>query len=199
MTEYRLRTPVSEEEVRKLSVGDIVYLSGTVYTLRDAGHKRALELMARGEKTPVDFRGMAIYHMGPIVKKKDGEWEIVSAGPTTSTRIEAYEYDFVEKSGVRIIIGKGGMGKRTAEACKKFGAVYTVFTGGAGALGAKAVQRVAGVHWLDLGVPEAIWVMEVKDFGPLFVIIDSKGNNYYEQVKEKIGNNLKEAYAKLGL
>ncbi len=199
MTEYRLKTPISEEEVRKLSVGDIIYITGTVYTLRDAGHKRSLELIAKGEGPPVDFRGGAIYHMGPIVKKKDGEWEIVSAGPTTSTRIEAYEYDFIEKSGVRVIIGKGGMGKRTTEACKKFGAVYTIFTGGAGALGAKGIRRVAGVHWLDLGVPEALWVMEVEEFGPLFVIIDSKGNNYYEQIKEKVEQNLKEVYAKLKL
>lgn len=199
MREFKLRTPISEEEIRKLSIGDIVYLTGTVYTLRDAGHKRLLEMLARGEKPPVNFEGMAIYHMGPIMRKKDGEWEAISAGPTTSTRMEAYEYDVIEKVGVRLVIGKGGMGKRTAEACKKFGAAYAIFTGGAGALGAKAIKRVPAVYWYDLGEPEALWVLEVEDFGPLMIIIDANGNNYYEQMREKIKGNLEQAYKSLGI
>lgn len=199
MAEYRLETPISEEEIRKLKIGDIVYLSGRIYTARDAGHRRALQLLNSGQPLPVELKGMALYHLGPIVKKVDDKWEIVSAGPTTSARLEMYEAEFIEKTGVRIIIGKGGMGKKTAEACKKFWAVYAIFTGGAGALGAKAVEEVEGVEWLDLGMPEALWILRVKDFGPLTITIDAEGRNFYEEMREKVSKNLKKAYEILGV
>ncbi len=199
MAEYRLETPISEEEIRKLKIGDIVYLSGRIYTARDAGHRRALQLLNSGQPLPVELKGMALYHLGPIVKKVDDKWEIVSAGPTTSARLEMYEAEFIEKTGVRIIIGKGGMGKKTAEACKKFGAVYAIFTGGAGALGAKAVEEVEGVEWLDLGMPEALWILRVKDFGPLTITIDAEGRNFYEEMREKVSKNIKKAYEILGV
>ncbi|RLA82528.1 MAG: fumarate hydratase [Deltaproteobacteria bacterium] len=199
MTEYKLTTPISEEDVRKIRVGDILYITGRVYSARDAGHRRALELLNSGKPLPVDFRNMVVYHVGPVVKKVGDEWEIVSAGPTTSARLEMYEAEFIEKTGVRVIIGKGGMGKKTAEACKKFGAVYAIFTGGAGALAAKAIEKVEGVKWLDLGIPEALWILKVKDFGPLTVTIDSAGRNFYEEMKEKVNENLKEAYSIIGL
>jgi len=137
MAEYHLTTPISEEQVRKLKTGDILFISGTVLSSRDAGHRRALEYLNKGKPLPVNFSGMALYHVGPVVKKEGDKWKIVSAGPTTSARLEMYEAEFIEKTGVRVIIGKGGMGSKTAEACKKFGAVYTIFTGGAGALAAK--------------------------------------------------------------
>jgi len=130
VAEYKLRTPLSEDVVRELNVGDIVYLTGIVVTMRDTGHKRAVELLSRGEKLPVDMRGLALYHAGPVVRRVGDRWEVVVIGPTTSTRMEVYEYDVIEKMGVRMVIGKGGMGPRTAEACKKFGAVYTVYPGG---------------------------------------------------------------------
>ena len=199
MTEYKLTTPISEEDVRKIRVGDILYITGRVYSARDAGHRRALELLNSGKPLPVDFRNMVVYHVGPVVKKVGDEWEIVSAGPTTSARLEMYEAEFIEKTGVRVIIGKGGMGKKTAEACKKFGAVYAIFTGGAGALAAKAIEKVEGVKWLDLGIPEALWILKVRDFGPLTVTIDSAGRNFYEEMKEKVNENLKEAYSIIGL
>ncbi len=199
MTEYKLTTPISEEDVRKIRVGDILYITGRVYSARDAGHRRALELLNSGKALPVDFRNMVVYHVGPVVKKVGNEWEIVSAGPTTSARLEMYEAEFIEKTGVRVIIGKGGMGKKTAEACKKFGAVYAIFTGGAGALAAKAIEKVEGVKWLDLGIPEALWILKVKDFGPLTVTIDSTGRNFYEEMKEKVDENLKKAYSIIGL
>ena len=199
MTEYKLTTPISEEDVRKIRVGDILYITGRVYSARDAGHRRALELLNSGKALPVDFRNMVVYHVGPVVKKVGNEWEIVSAGPTTSARLEMYEAEFIEKTGVRVIIGKGGMGKKTAEACKKFGAVYAIFTGGAGALAAKAIEKVEGVKWLDLGIPEALWILKVRDFGPLTVTIDSTGRNFYEEMKEKVDENLKKAYSIIGL
>lgn len=199
MTEYHFKTPISEEEARKLRVGDVLFISGTLLTARDSGHERALEYLREGKPLPVDFSGMALYHVGPVVKKEGDKWRIISAGPTTSARLEMYEAGFIEKTGVKIIIGKGGMGSKTAEACKRFGAVYAIFTGGAGALAAKAVEEVIKVEWLDLGVPEALWVMKVREFGPLTVVIDSTGENFYENMRKKVEGKLKKAYSIIGL
>ncbi|MEM0253554.1 MAG: FumA C-terminus/TtdB family hydratase beta subunit [Candidatus Bathyarchaeia archaeon] len=195
MVEHRFKTPVSEEQVRRIKVGDVIYLSGVLYSLRDAGHKRVLEYLRSGKLLPVSFSGMAVYHMGPVAKREGGRWRIISAGPTTSARMEDYVAEFIERTGVRVIVGKGGMGFKTAEACRRFGALYAVFPGGAGALAAKAIEEVEGVEWLDLGVPEALWVMRVKDFGPLMVVIDAEGNNYYDVVKSQVLKNLKAAYS----
>lgn len=200
MTEYYLNTPISEEEVRRLRVGDVIYLSGVVITARDAAHARALELLRRGEKLPVDFSGLAVYHCGPVVRRIDDGWKIVAAGPTTSMRMEVYEAEFIEKTGVRVIIGKGGMGSKTAEACRKFGAVYAIFTGGAAALASRSMRRVVKVEWIDLGIPEALWVIEVDRFGPLMVAIDSNGENFYERVNMEIQRRLRElVYPKIGI
>jgi len=185
VVEYRLRVPLSEEDVRKLRVGDIVYLTGVIYTARDAAHRRIIEYLREGKPLPFDLRGGVIYHCGPVVTKKDGQWVVVAGGPTTSARMELYEYEVIEKLNVRVVIGKGGMGKRTAEACTKYGAVYATYTGGAGVLAAQSIKRVIDVHWLDLGIPEAVWVFEVEDFGPLVVAIDSAGRNLIEEVLEE--------------
>ena len=180
---YRLETPLSEEHVRRLRVGDIVYLSGLVFTARDAAHRKILELLERGEKLPFDPRGLAVYHAGPIVRKRNGEWEVVAAGPTTSARMESIEADFIRLTGVRMIIGKGGMGPSTREACNRYGAVYAVFTGGAAVLAAEAIERVEAVYWLEeLGMAEAVWLLRVRDFGPLTVVIDSHMGDLYEKV-----------------
>jgi fumarate hydratase subunit beta len=185
MAEYKLKTPLSEEDVRKLRAGDIVYLTGVIYTARDAAHRRIMEYLKAGKPLPFDLRNGAIYHCGPVVAKKDDQWIVVAGGPTTSTRMELYEYDVIEKLGVRMVIGKGGMGKKTAEACVKYGAVYVTYTGGAAVLAAQSIKRVIDVHWLDLGIPEAVWVLEVENFGPLVVAIDSTGRNLIEEVVEK--------------
>ncbi len=196
---YRLRTPLDERDVRRLRVGDIVYLSGTVVSARDAAHRKALELLRRGEKLPIDLRGLAVYHVGPVVRKRpDGSWEVIAAGPTTSARMEAVEAEFIERTGVRMIIGKGGMGPRTAEACRRFGAVYAVFTGGAAVLAAQAIKRVVDVYWLEeLGMAEAMWVFEVEDFGPLVVTIDSEGRNLYDQVMAEARRRMEEILAEM--
>jgi len=134
MPTYYLKTPISEESIRKLRAGDIVYVSGIMITARDAAHRRMLEYLKEGKPLPVDLEGGVLYHCGPVVRKKNGEWEVVAAGPTTSARMELYEATVIEKFGIRIVVGKGGMGSKTAEACKKYGAVYTIFTGGAAVL-----------------------------------------------------------------
>ncbi|MCS7096875.1 MAG: FumA C-terminus/TtdB family hydratase beta subunit [Candidatus Methanomethylicia archaeon] len=200
MLEYRLKTPLNENVIRSLNIGDIVYLSGIIVTARDAAHSRALSILNSGGKLPIDLNGLAIYHCGPVVDKKGDEWIMVAAGPTTSARMDALEYDFIEKTGIRMVIGKGGMGSRTVEACRKFGAVYTIFTGGAAVLAVKGMKKVLGVHWLDLGIPEALWVIEVEDFGPLMVVIDSHGNNFYDSINNEVYRRLKEEiYPKIGV
>ncbi|HDI06939.1 MAG TPA: fumarate hydratase [Candidatus Bathyarchaeota archaeon] len=199
MAVYKLRTPISEEEIRKLRVNDVLYISGTIVTARDQAHRRALELHKQGKPLPINLEGLAVFHCGPLMGKEGDKWVIVSAGPTTSTRMEVFEDEFIEKFKVRVIIGKGGMGARTTEAMKKYGAVYGAFTGGAGVIAAQAVKNIKGVEWFDLGMPEALWILEVEEFGPLTVAIDSHGNNLFEEVKKRVELNKQNIYQTLGL
>jgi fumarate hydratase subunit beta len=199
MATYKLKTPISEEDIRKLKVNDVLYITGTMVTARDQAHRRALEMAKEGKQIPIDLKGLAVFHCGPIVKKEGDKWIAVAAGPTTSTRMDIFEDEFIKTFGVRVVIGKGGMGKRTTEAMKKYGAVYGAFTGGAAVLAAKTIKNVRTVEWLDLGVPEALWVFEVEEFGPLAVSIDSYGNNLFENVKKQVEENKQKIYAKLGL
>lgn len=190
--EYHLTTPVSEEEIRKLKKGDIVYITGVIVTARDEAHLKALELNKKGEKPPVDFKGVGVFHCGPIMAKENGKWKTVAAGPTTSARMEIFEDEFIEAFRPAIIIGKGGMGEKTVKACKEFGCIYGVFTGGAALLAVKGIERVTDVFWLEeLGMPECLWVYEVKDFGPMIVTIDTQGNNLTAEVAEKVESNMK--------
>jgi len=196
---FKLKTPISEEDVRKLTVNDVLYVTGTIVTARDAAHKKALEQFKQGKLLPINLEGLAVFHCGPIVKKEDDKWIVVAAGPTTSTRMDQFEDEFIKAFKVRVVIGKGGMGKKTTDAMQKYGAVYGAFTGGAGVLAAKAVKNVKAVEWLqDLGMPEALWVFEVEEFGPLTVAIDSHGNNLFEDVKKKAEESRIKIYEKLG-
>jgi len=199
MAVYKFKTPISEEEIRKLNVNDVLYVSGTMVTARDQAHRRALEHFKQGKTLPINLEGLAVFHCGPIVKKKEDRWTIVAAGPTTSTRMDIFEDEFIKNFKVRVIIGKGGMGKRTTDAMAKYGAVYGAFTGGAAILAAKAIKSVRSVEWLDLGMPEAMWILEVQEFGPLTVAIDSHGNNVFEDIKTKVEENKQKVYQKLGL
>ena len=184
--EYRLNLPVGEDDILKIKAGDTIYITGLVVTARDEAHKKAIELYDEGKELPIDFSKVAIFHCGPIVKKEGDEWKIVAAGPTTSSRMEIFEYDFIKRFNTRIIIGKGGMGEKTAKACKEFKAIYAAFTGGAAVLAANAIKKVKDVFWLEeLGMPEALWVLEVEDFVPLTETIDAYGRNMNEEVKEK--------------
>ncbi len=199
MATYKLKTPISEENVRKLKVNDVIYITGTMFTARDSAHKRALEYYKQGKKMPINPHGLAVFHCGPIVKKENDKWTIVAAGPTTSTRMDLFEDEFIKNYKVRVVIGKGGMGKKTTDAMKKYGAVYGAFTGGAAVLAAKAIKNVKTVEWFDLGMPEALWILEVEDFGPLAVAIDSHGNNLFEDVRKKVEENRPKIYEKLGI
>jgi fumarate hydratase subunit beta len=199
MAVYKLKTPISEEDVRKLKMNDVIYITGTMVTARDSAHKRALEFFKEKKPLPIDLQGVAVFHCGPIVRKEDDKWTVVAAGPTTSTRMDIFEDEFIKAFKVRVVIGKGGMGKRTTEGMKKYGAVYGAFTGGAAVLAAKAIKNVKGVEWFDLGMPEALWILDVEDFGPLIVAIDTHGNNLFENVQKEVEENKQKIYERLGV
>lgn len=195
----RLRTPLAEKDARALKVGDNVTLTGIIYSGRDEVHLRALEHAREGRRLPFDLKGAAVFHAGPIVRKDAGKWKVIAAGPTTSSRMNSLEPEFIERFGVRAIIGKGGMSQPTVEAMARFGCVYLAMTGGAAILGAEGITDVKGVEWLDLGMPEAMWALEVKGFGPLTVGIDAHGDSLYRRVNEEVQANLPRARERLGL
>ena len=139
----------------------------------------------------MDLKGGAIFHAGPIVRKlDDGKFEMVSIGPTTSMRMEKFEREFIEQTGVKLIVGKGGMGPLTEEGCKKYKAVHAIFPGGCAVLAATQVEEIERAEWQDLGMPETLWVNRVKELGPLIISIDTQGNNLINQNK-KIFNEKK--------
>ncbi|AEF55720.1 L(+)-tartrate dehydratase subunit beta [Marinomonas posidonica] len=191
-----LTTPISDEALADLNVGDIVYLTGHLVTCRDVAHRRLIELK---QKLPVDIKNGAIFHAGPIVREKeDGSYEMVSIGPTTSMRMEKFERQFIEETGVKLIIGKGGMGEETAQGCLENKAVHAVFPGGCAVVAATKVEEIEQAEWKDLGMPETLWVSRVREFGPLIISIDTKGRNIFEENKktfnERKGNILKKIH-----
>ena len=178
-----LITPVSAEDLADIKIGDIVWLDGELMTCRDVAHRRLVEY---GRELPYDIKDKAIFHAGPIVRKIEGtedDYEMVSVGPTTSMRMEKFEYEFVKETGVRVIIGKGGMKENTERACKEFGAIHCVFPAGNAVVAATEVEEIVRAEWRDLGMPETLWNCRVKEFGPLIVSIDAEGNNWFEQQK----------------
>ena len=182
-----LTYPFSEKSIRALKAGDAVEITGRIYTGRDKLHK----FFADGGKLPVDFRDGALYHCGPVVVEDPHPssliphpYRVVAAGPTTSVRENPYEPDFIAKTGVRVIIGKGGMDARTLAAMKKHGCVYVQAVGGGGAIYADAVKRVAGVSLLrEFGAAEAVWHFDVVDFRGV-VAMDAHGNSLFDTVRQ---------------
>lgn len=178
-----LITPVSAEDLKDIHIGDIVWLDGDLMTCRDVAHRRLVEY---GRELPYNIKDKAIFHAGPIVRKIEGtedDYEMVSVGPTTSMRMEKFEYEFIKTTGVRVIVGKGGMRENTERGCKEFGAIHCVFPAGNAVVAAKEVEKIVEAQWKDLGMPETLWHCHVKEFGPLIVSIDSYGRNYFEEMK----------------
>ena len=174
----RLEYPFREDAIRSLKAGDTVLVSGLVFTGRDRFHKH----FADGGRLPVDFRDGALFHCGPIVVREGDAWKEVAAGPTTSVRENPYEPEFIRKSGVRLVIGKGGMDGSTLAACGECGCVYLQAVGGAAALTAACVKRVVGVHFLgEWGAAEACWSFEMEGF-PCVVAMDSHGVSLFDAV-----------------
>lgn len=193
-----LQLPLSEAEARSLKMGDMVTVSGKVFTGRSRFHIRAIE---DDILPPIDFSEInTFFHVGPVMRQKDDGWELVSIEPTSSIRFERYGADVVRKLKLRTLIGKTTMGPATTEALREIGGVYLTKIGICGnQLGAQ-VKKIETVYFLDeLGKTEATWVFEVEKFGPFFVGIDSHGNNYFEELSEDIENNMPEINTKLGV
>src|ERR1041385_3388695 len=178
-----LKVPISEETIRSLKVGDEVMVTGTIFTGRDAVHKYLHE----GGALPsgVKFKDAVLYHCGPVVMKDDqGNWKVTAAGPTTSIREEPYQWQVIRDFGLRAVIGKGGMGEKTVQACKEHGCAYFHGVGGAAQVLAECVKKVRNVYFLkEFGSPEAIWELEVERF-PAVVTMDSHGNSLHKEVFE---------------
>src|SRR5215472_2228206 len=182
--EVVLTAPLTEETVRALRVGDVVLVSGEVYTGRDQVHAYLMK-----NPPPVDLRGALLYHCGPVMLKDGEQWKVKAAGPTTSIREEPYQADIIKKYGVRAVIGKGGMGKKTSDALKEFGAVYLNGIGGAAQYYARTVEKVLGVHLMDFGIPEAMWHYRVRGFAAI-VTMDAHGNSLHADVEQATGEAL---------
>lgn len=171
----RLTPPLSELDVRELRAGDLVSITGRLVTARDKAYARVVS----GAKFPLSLKGGVVYHCGPLAKLTRGGRQIVSAGPTTSSRMDGLQAEFVKRTGVRALIGKGGVGEDVAGQLARLECVYLAFTGGAGVLAAEKIEKIEGVFWKDLGDAESLWVLKMRDFGPLVVAIDTRGNNLY--------------------
>jgi len=185
--EVRLRAPITDEQVRALKVGDVVLVSGRMFTGRDAVHAHLMK-----HDPPVDLRGGVLYHCGPVVAKTgEGNWRVTAAGPTTSIREEPYQADILKRYGVRVVIGKGGMGAKTLAGLKESGAVYLNAVGGAAQFYARCIDRVAGVSLMEFGTPEAMWHLDVTDF-PAIVTMDAHGNSLHRDIEQASGAVLAE-------
>ena len=191
-----LTAPFTEEDTRALRAGDVIYIDGDIVTGRDDVHIRVVK---EGMDLPVDIHGMALMHAGPIVTgPAEDRFKMIAIGPTTSMRMEKLEYDFIRQTGIRLLIGKGGMGSRTAEACRDFGAVHCVLPAGNAVVTASCVEEIADAAWLDLGMAEALWHIRVKGLGPLIVTIDSSGRNLFAENKKEFDKRKEEQIIDIG-
>ena len=182
--EVSLRAPLSEADVRQLKVGDVVLVSGRMFTGRDAVHSHLMK-----HDPPVDLRGSVLYHCGPVVVKDGDKWRVTAAGPTTSIREEPYQGEIIKRYGVRAVIGKGGMGATTLAALEAHGAVYLNAIGGAAQFYARSIKAVDDVSLLEFGTPEAMWHLSVEDF-PAIVTMDAHGNSLHKDVEQASGQQL---------
>ena len=193
---FQLSAPFTEEKVRSLKVGDMVEITGTLLTGRDAVHKW-LDSGNEPPKSEVTLQDSIIYHCGPVMMKKGKKWIATAAGPTTSIREEPYQAKIIERFGIKAVIGKGGMGEKTREACQQFGCVYLHAVGGAAQVLAEKIKSVDGVFGLEqFGSPEAIWKLKVERF-PVVVTIDAHGNSLHKVVEAQSSEQLKAVVSRL--
>jgi len=182
--EIKLQAPLTEAAVRELKVGDVVLISGRMFTGRDAVHSHLMK-----HEPPVDLNGSVLYHCGPVVVKEGEGYRVTAAGPTTSIREEPYQGEIIKRYGVRAVIGKGGMGAKTSAALKEFGGVYLNAIGGAAQFYARAIKKVDDVSLLEFGTPEAMWHLQVEDF-PAIVTMDAHGNSLHKDIETESGKQL---------
>lgn len=188
MAVTKITSPLSPGVSRSMRTGDRVLISGRIITARDEVHK----YLASGGKPPIDLTGAILYHCGPVVVRSGDAWRVVAAGPTTSMREEPYEAGIIRSYRIGAVMGKGGMGKATLQAFEDEGCAYLHLTGGAASFIAGCIERVEGVHLLEFGQPEAMWIFQVNDL-PALVTMDSYGESLHEQV----ANNSREILRKL--
>src|SRR5207253_206564 len=182
--EVVLTPPLTEAQMRALKVGDVVLITGDMYTGRDNVHKHLMK-----NPPPGDLQGAALYHCGPVMLKEGERWSVKAAGPTTSIREEPYQADVIRRFGVKAVIGKGGMGPKTLQACQEHGCVYLHAIGGAAQIYAQCVQSVGGVHLKQFGSPEAVWELHIKDF-PAVVTMDAHGRSLHQEVADESKSRL---------
>lgn len=194
MNKKVLTIPLQEEKLRELKIGDVIYLTGHIFTSRDMGHLKIRSMIENGDSLPKDFHGAVIFHAGPVcLRDKEGNWYLNVIGPTTSIRMEPHA-DMVGRLGVKAIIGKGGMEQSTLNACEKYGYVYLQAAPGCAAKLAQGIKRVVDVTWLEMGMPEALWDLEAVEFGPLVVAMDTHQNSIYKNLKQDALKRLEEIY-----
>lgn len=185
--------PIKDEEIKKLKIGDLVSITGIVVTARDQAHLRMKSILGNDNELPIDLEGGVIFHAGPVVEKSQDDYKLRVVGPTTSIRMEPYA-DMVGKLGVKAIIGKGGMGDQTLEACRKYGYVYLQAAPGCAVKLADGIKNIKEVIWEDLAMPEAMWVFEAKEFGPFVVAMDTNGNSLYKNLEIDARNVIDNLY-----
>jgi L(+)-tartrate dehydratase beta subunit len=195
MASVTLTPPVTEQDIRQLRIGDSVSLNGVIFGIRDATQRRIFD---EGIAPPVDLQGAICLHTAPNVKKEGGRYLPVCIGTTTSTRMERFTPGLIERYGVRAIIGKGGLGEGSTRAMQRWGACYLAIVGGAAALETTQIEAIEAVYWEDL-MPECIWQLRVRSFGPLTVAIDAHGGNLYAQVRQDAATRMRDVYQELGL
>ncbi|MEG0751177.1 MAG: FumA C-terminus/TtdB family hydratase beta subunit [Oscillospiraceae bacterium] len=194
MKTYELTLPLSESDVKQLRVGDVVYLTGHIFTSRDMAHLKYKALLEQGQELPKDFKGSAIFHAGPVaLKDENGKWQLQVIGPTTSIRMEPYA-EMVGKMGVKAIIGKGGMSDDTKKAAAQYGYIYLQAAPGCGAKLAEGIRGIEDVTYFEMGMPEALWDLDADRFGPLVVGMDTQGNSIYHDLKAKAVLRMDEMY-----
>jgi tartrate/fumarate subfamily iron-sulfur-dependent hydro-lyase beta chain len=197
MTPIKLETPLSKEDVENLRVGDLVTLTGHLFTCRSQFH---IHFIDEGHIPPFDpTKYHVMIHSGPIMEKIGEGWKVRAISVTTSIRFNKWEPEAIRRLGLRAIIGKGKVGKETREALKKYGCIHLARTGVFSGAYATMVGGIEGVHWLELGRPEATWLLRVKDFGPLVVEADTKGNCLFDEITDRVNSKVPEIYRKLGI
>jgi len=194
--EHRLTAPLSEADVRAMRTGDAVYLTGTIWGIRDATY---IHIFDRGNKPPVDLAGAVLLHVAPNVRKRaDGTYEPMTVGTTTSMRMDRFTAPSLREYGIRAIIGKGGLSEESSRALKEYGGVYLAIVGGAASVETEHVEAIENVYFEEL-MPECLWQFRVKDFGPLTVAMDTTGASMYRDVAATAQERLASIYAKLGI
>ncbi|MEM2210331.1 MAG: FumA C-terminus/TtdB family hydratase beta subunit [Nitrososphaerales archaeon] len=197
---FKISAPVSEDTIRRLKIGDMVLINGSMYIFVSIkSHLRALEMSKKGESLPINLKEGIIFHCPALFKKVEDKYEIVAVGATTSARLNPFTPELIKQFRIRCIIGKGGMDKATLEAMKNYGCVYLDFIGGCSPLYADKIEGITNIYWSDLGIYDAVIEIKVRDFGPILVTMDSHGNSIYEKVEEDTKSKLPIIYKKLGI